>query len=154
MSDHIIKIIPTELDFCCDRETAERTAAYISSRIGSQIPGEALSVEYFLREDPAFVDCASNLESINCPFCGKTLDFGWWGEAMDLAYKSGFRHLEISLPCCGRASSLDRLSYRFDCGFSRVEFDLYNPNALPDKECIRTIEALLGTRVKIIEAHL
>ena len=154
MSDHIIKIIPTDPMFCCDEQTAERVTAYIRSRISSWFQGEPLSVEYSLHENPMFVDCASNLESITCPFCGKTLDFGWWGSAMDLANKTSFRNLEIILPCCRQASSLNCLNYDFDCGFSRVEFDLYNPASVPDSDCIHTIEELLCITVKIIKAHL
>ena len=75
MSDRIIKIISTDPMFCCDEDTAERVAAYIKSHAGSSFQGEALSLEYALREDPAFVDCASNLESIGCPSCGETLDY-------------------------------------------------------------------------------
>ena len=154
MSDHIIKIIPTDPTFCCDEESAERVVAYIKSRISSWFQGEPLSIEYSLRENPMFVDCASNLESITCPSCGKKLDFGWWGNAMDIAYKSNFRQLGIVMPCCGQDSSLDCLNYCFDCGFSRVEFDLYNPASAPDSDCIHTIEELLGITIKIIEAHL
>ena len=154
MSDHIIKIIPINPMFCCDEQTAERVTAYIKSRICSWLHGEPLSIDYFLRENPAFVDCASNLASITCPSCGKKLDFGWWGDAMDIAYKSNFRQLGIILPCCGQSSSLDSLKYYCDCGFSRVEFDLYNPAAIPDSDFIHAVEELLGTDVKIIESHL
>lgn len=154
MSDHIIKIIPIDPMFCCDEQTAERVTAYIRSRISSWLQGEPLSIEYTLRENPVFVDCASNLESIACPLCGRRLDFKWWGEAMDSAYQSNFCHLEMKLPCCGKSSSLNSLLYYFDCGFSRLEFDLYDPASIPDRECILNIEKMLGTTVKIIEAHL
>lgn len=154
MSDHIIKIIPTDPMFCCNDATAERVAAFIRSHINSWFQGKPLPLEYSIRENPMFVDCASNLESITCPSCGDKLDFRWWGDAMDLANKTNFRHLEIILPCCGRSSSLNCLKYYHDCGFSCVEFDLYNPATIQDNDCIRAIEKLLGTTVKIIEANL
>ena len=138
--------------FCCSNETADRIAAYIRDNVFFSV--QRLTVDYSVRKDPSFVDCASNLESITCPCCGKKLDFAWWGKAMDIAYKHKFRQREIVLPCCGKSSSLDSLNYYYDCGFSRVEFDLWNPVAIPDNDCIRMIEKMLGTTVKIIEAHL
>ena len=62
MSDHIIKIIPADPDFCCDEETAEHVAASVRRHIGSEFQGSPLSIAYSLREYPVFVDCGSGLE--------------------------------------------------------------------------------------------
>lgn len=148
MSDHIMKIIPTEPGY----QITESAKNEIMGFLKAKIHADQITVD--IHETPAFIDCGSNLESIACPLCGAAIDFGWWGDAMDAASESGFMNLSIKLPCCECESSLNDLQYDFPCGFSCVEFSVLNPQNDLDPECLTHIQQLMGTPVRLIHAHL
>lgn len=148
MSDHVIKIIPSDPYLRIAHERAQDALVYLKQSV------KADAVELSLRESPAFVDCGSNLESIHCPFCNELLDFGWWGDEMDRAYQSGFADLSVELPCCGKYGTLNDLTYCFPCGFSCVEFDIIDPTEDLDENVIAAIQSLLEITVRVIHAHI
>lgn len=154
MSDHVLKIIPTHPTYCCDDRIAEEITNLIKRSVELHYTEEPLLVHYQAHEHPEFVDCGSNLESITCPFCGKKLDFDWWGGAMNEAYSTEFYQLDITTPCCGKASSLNDLNYYFSCGFACCEFSIYNPKSPICRETLVEIEKLLGTSIKLIDVHI
>ena len=148
MSDTIVKLIPVSPEACADDRRASAAAQWLEGRM------KADSIRVRRWETPEFVDCGDALEEIRCPLCGGVLTFDWWGEAMDGAWKTGFRELAVTAPCCGAAVSLNDLRYRAPCGFSRLELELLNPAAPPDEETLRWLEERLGTGLRVIWAHL
>ena len=94
------------------------------------------------------------MEAIRCPHCGADL-FDWWSEQMDALYNgSGFPRLAVTLPCCGRESSLDRLIYKAPCGFACVEISLLYPRAQPDEDCLAHLRQLLGCGIRVIHSRI
>lgn len=148
MSDTIIKIIPDDLNFRITEHEAQELVEFLKSRITAD------GIKAVLHESPVFVDCGGNLQRILCPFCKSALSFDWWGQAMNAAYEHSFENLSVTLPCCGRESSLNDLHYDFPCGFSSVEFSILNPRAGLEKACFDDFQELLGTPVREIRAHI
>lgn len=148
MSDCILKIIPADPYYRVSEQNMLNILRYLKSNIkADQIDAEA-------SEAPAFVDCGGNLEKIECPLCGAVIDFDWWSDAMNASWADHFRSLSVTLPCCGRTSSLNDLRYHAPCGFSCVEFRIRNPEDEPSGECLAFIQKLLGTPVRFIREHL
>ena len=148
MSDTIIKIIPADPCFRITEHKAQELVEFLKSRIAAD------SIKAMLHESPVFVDCGGNLKRILCPFCKSALGFDWWGQAMNAAYEHSFENLSVTLPCCGRKSSLNDLRYDFPCGFSIVEFSILNPRNELKKDCFDALQELLGTSVREIHAHI
>ena len=148
MSDYIIRIIPGDPFCCIPGEELCRLAGHLGSMI------KADKIKAVTYEAPAFIDCGSNLEKIECPLCGSLLDFDWWGEAMSAAAENEFSDLSVSLPCCGGKSSLNDLRYDFPCGFACAEISILNPPDEPGEECLRYIRDRFGTAVRVIRSHM
>lgn len=148
MSDHFVKIMPKD-PFCKVAEMALQSA---KSFLEKHICCDFIEIEF--NEMPVFVDCGSNLEQISCPKCGEVLDFGWWGEAMDKAAESEFTSLEVEMPCCKNIISLNDLTYYFPCGFACCSIHIYNPKQNIEDEILDIIQSILGTCVRIVEAHI
>lgn len=148
MSDTVVKIIPTDPYRRIDGQEIQRVMAYLQSKI------KADKLEVVSNETPLFIDCGDSLETIQCPYCGETLDFDWWHGRMDAAYGTAFRNLSVKLPCCGRESSLNDLAYDFPCGFSCDAFHILNPWAELREEDLKQIQELLGISVRAVYAHI
>ena len=117
-----MKLIPSAPDFLIPEETARRLVSMLEAEVSAD------RVDVRCSPSPEFVDCGSSLEQISCPLCGAVLSFDWWGQEMSRLYKrTHFRDLTVRVPCCGLAVSLRQLRYAMPCGFSCVEFDLWNP---------------------------
>jgi hypothetical protein len=124
MSDYYYQLIPTIPAYVPDdgaRESArERFASFV---------GNAAGVTMEVWEHVEFVDCMGNFESVSCPVCGTLLDDDWWIRAMDAAYgEQGFADLRVTVPCCGAATSLNDLHYRFPQGFARFILSAFEPH--------------------------
>lgn len=148
MSDYIMKIIPADFTYSVTGEQAKRTLSFLRAMV------KANDITFLSSETPVFVDCGSNLEMIVCPCCGEQLDFGWWGEAMNIAGKEEFKNLSITMPCCGEKSTLNDLDYEFPCGFACAEFDILNPSTDFDSQILSEVEELVGCPVRVIRAHV
>lgn len=148
MSEHIVKIIPKDPYIHITEHNAQEIVNYLQAKIMAD------TIEAIMHEMPVFVDCGENLQSIFCPLCKELLNFDWWGEAMDKAYKSVFVDLIVKLPCCEKESSLNDLIYDFPCGFSSIEFDVINPSTEPDNDCIAYIQNILEISVRVIHARV
>lgn len=109
------------------------------------------SVSGRVEEQVVFVDCGENLERISCPRCHAPLTDEWWGEAMDVAYRTGFRELGVLLPCCGESCSLNDLHYDWPMGFARYVLEARNPevNGL-DAAHLQALEDTLECKLRII----
>ena len=147
MSDHIVKIIPKDVNTLIDKALVPNLLDYIRNHAVAE------AVDYAEYGAVTFIDCGSNLETIHCPNCGKVIDFGWWGEAMDTAGENAFADLHVVLPCCGSQSSLDNLEYYFPCGFAKEQIAVRNPQIEMDEKYRCEIEKIAGAELKVIEGH-
>ena len=148
MSDYIVKLIPTDPFITVSEQSIENARHYIETRVicdcvkSTSIP------------TPMFIDCGESLETITCPNCGATLDFSWWGNAMDEAYESAFSSLETILPCCKSSASLNDLEYFLPCGFARFAIEILNPLHDIGDDVIRPVESLLCVHCRVVKAHI
>ena len=148
MSDHIVKIVPKD-PFCKISQYAlEQAKRFLESRISCD------SVRAKQYDMPAFIDCGSNLNQIECPECGAELAFDWWNQAMDVASEEKFASLETKLPCCGKTASLNDLKYHFTCAFACCAVELWNPDREIGTADLACVQRLLRTEIRIIKAHI
>ena len=148
MSEHIVKIIPQNPLYKVSAPELQSVKAFLETQINCDF------IEVKSSETPAFVDCRTNLEKISCPQCGAELDFDWWGEAMDKAAEDEFISLETEIPCCKKIVSLNDLNYEFPCGFACCQICIYNPEQIMKDNIIDTVQNILGTGIRIVEAHI
>lgn len=107
MSDNKIRIISAEYDHVHDEEAVQRTVEFLNANITAD------KIYYRSYDFPEFIDCGSNLEYIKCPCCNADISFEWWGEQVDKAIENDFESLDVTMPCCGKSSSLNDLKYHF-----------------------------------------
>ncbi len=148
MSEYIVKIIPRNPFFKASTPALSSAKAFLEGQIHCD------SIAVTSSETPLFIDCGTNLEKIFCPSCGAALDFGWWGDAMDKAAEKAFLCLETEMPCCKKTISLNDLTYEFPCSFACHTICLYNPKPFRKDTILEAVQAILGTDVRLIEAHL
>lgn len=129
VSDIIYKIIPEIYDYYpADTKLIEGAVQILKM----YIKADKITWEDF--ENPAFIDCGSNFESVSCPFCEESIAINDWQEMMSLSYEeSHFNNLDILLPCCKRVSTLNNLKYQSDCGFAKFVIEILNPEYPPCK---------------------
>lgn len=147
MSDTIKKIIPCNPYSKSVKEKSEQITNYLKAVI------EAKDYELLDYDVPQFVDCGSNLEEINCPYCESALDFEWWGEAMENVSQNNFSNLTVELPCCGRECSMNGLNYNMPCGFASCEIDIADSSAEIDMDVLRGLSRIVNEELKVIIAH-
>ena len=151
MSTSYYQLIPTVPDYLPDAAVRERAR----ERFASFVP-EAEQVTAEVREHVEFVPAMGNFETVSCPACGTLLDDDWWVGAMDAAYGDrGFADLEVTLPCCGAASSLNDLQYYFPQGFARFVLSAVEPNIfdLEDGQ-VHELEGLVGCKLRKVWVHV
>ena len=148
MSDNILKIIPSSPEYVPNEDVVRRAKNYLSA-----IFPDVEKICINLSDDVRFIDQGTNWERVICPGCGIELDPAWWQEAMDSAYQNRFVNLSIQMPCCGTESSLNDLQYECPAGFARFSFEIYN--AIKDINLgeLRSLEQIVGNKLKIIWAH-
>ena len=149
MSDSIYKIIPKNPYKKVSQDKLNTAKSFIESAITCD------SVDLAITDNLEFIDCGSNLVNITCPKCGKEISFDWWNKAMDIACEDEFKKLDITLPCCGEASSLNDLRYDFKCGFAYCSINITNPETLidDDETLIESIQKILDCEINVIIAH-
>lgn len=148
MSDYYVKIIPTSPQHTIFGCAVNDAVEIVKSSVNFD------SVISNIYESPQFIDCGDGLETIKCPICGAELSFDWWGEAMNDAADTAFEDLAIMLPCCSNNSSLNDLKYHYPCGFARWDVSVLNPTTELSQECIKKIEEILNTSIRIIHSHI
>lgn len=148
MSEYVVKIIPRNPFYKGSVSALQSVKDLFERQIDCDV------IEVTSAETPVFVDCGANLEKIYCPQCGAELDFDWWGEAMGRAAEGEFMSLETEMPCCKRIVSLNDLNYEFPCGFACCLICIYNPKQFMKDDVIESVKGILGTEVRIIEAHM
>jgi hypothetical protein len=148
MSDALLRIIPADPMFV-PSDVACHSA---SMRLREALGGIEVSVR--ITDEIAFVDAGANFESIACPLCDSELDQDWWGEAVGEAAERDFEALTVTVPCCGRQTSLNDLRYEVPQGFARCIIEATNPDvdALPQR-LVDELAAILGCKLRLIWAH-
>ncbi len=121
MSYNYLHLIPTDYNYVPSSEQIQRAVSIISENPLESEPDVVIS------DNVEFVDSRSNMEAVYCPQCGLKLEWAWWGDAMDRAFKTGFRDLSIDTPCRGLATSLNDLRYVWPCGFARFRISFLSP---------------------------
>ncbi len=103
-----------------------------------------------------FADSGENFESVCCPFCHADL-MDWWGGAMDAAYSEerGFMQLSVTMPCCGKESSLNNLEYSWPQGFysAKITLGLDNSAITGEHHILESLKNVTGTSWRMIIAH-
>lgn len=150
MSDTIYKIIPQDPFYDAGvqliQASAQRLAQFLSDA----------PVNWLRYDAPVFIDCGSNLDSISCPHCGAGLPFGDWQQWMDARFDgSGFGELSVTMPCCGKVSSLNALRYSWPCGFARFALEILNPVHPPPQQALLAAAGVLPDfcGYRVIIAH-
>jgi hypothetical protein len=150
MSDNWIAIIPENPRFVPD--VAQQHSA--RDRF-AEIAPDADEIEIKVSEKVEFFDCGTNLEHIYCPCCCSEISVEWWQARMHEDYGDGFRLSQYAVPCCGVKFTLHELDYDWPQGFGQFALDAMNPNIgeLDDKYK-RELEAILGTKLRVIYQHI
>ena len=150
MSDIIYRIIPESYDYLPADERAADGAVKI---LKMYVQVDKISWKSF--ENPIFVDCGSNLETITCPFCGHNIDIYVWQEMMSTCYeRSYFNNLDVFLQCCNKETTLNNLKYQLDCGFAKFVIEILNPVEPPCKHDIYEASKCFGKlKLKMIVAE-
>ena len=149
MSDNILKLITASPTYMPNDYSIEEALTYLRQHVQS-----AESIIAIKSDSPRFIDQGANFEKIICPNCTSLIDMTWWQDAMDKAYKTGFKDLTIKTPCCGTETSLNELGYYWPAGFARLSIEIRNP-AREDiaTEIVEKVEMILATRIKKIWAY-
>jgi len=149
MSEHFVILIPTIPNFVPAREILEKG----KDLFAQFLPG-AEEIKTVVTDEITFVDQGENFERICCPGCGLGIETAWWQAAMDKAYEEKFRNLNLVTPCCGLATSLNDLDYRWPAGFARWRLSARGPEQkeIPSEQ-LQQLEQLLGTKLRQIWVH-
>lgn len=149
MSENLLRLIPEQPIFIPEIESQLTAKEFLKSLVA-----EDCQVQIEVFNEIKFIDAGTNFENIFCPVCGKEIPGEWWSAAMDEAYKSQSRQLEVEVPCCKNKSTLHHLKYNFPQGFARFVLTARNPN-IPDfdSRSVGQLEQILGCKLRLIWAH-
>jgi hypothetical protein len=149
MSHNILRIIAADPKYVPDPRQRQAGQDLLATFVGG-----SAEVRDAVEDQVVFVDCGENLDRISCPLCSVPLAKKWWFEAMEGAYRSGFRELAVTLPCCGGSCSLNDLIYDWPMGFARYILETEDPgiSGLEHRQ-LRALEEALGCRLRTIWAH-
>ncbi|MFD0854314.1 hypothetical protein ACFQ07_18895 [Actinomadura adrarensis] len=155
MSDDVLSIIPTDPRWQPERAAGERAAA-LAEELAPGVPdGVDVEIEVEWHDAITAVDCAQNLVRIGCPHCRGSIDRDWYGDLLEANVENGFATLDVEVPCCGAATSLDALDYDWPCGFARFEIAIWNPERDWFEEAdLARFADVLGHPVRQIRAHI
>jgi hypothetical protein len=132
MSDFFLSLIPDDPTYVPPVEARAQALAALRARL----PPPA-QVEAQVFDEVTFIDQGSNFEKVLCPACEEDITEHWAG-LMQAASESEFSDLSLSMPCCGRLTNLNALSYIPPAGFARFSLRAMNPNMVgcwPQRMC-------------------
>jgi hypothetical protein len=149
MSDTYLRLIPNDPYYIPPKQ-----AHSVAQEKLSQLIPKATEVTVAVYDTAQFVDQGRYFESVSCPYCGKDLN-GWWQKAMDIAYKTQFDNLAVTLPCCYKQTSLNELNYQMQAGFARFVLSVLGPQLDSDltESELEPIERLLNCKIRQIWAR-
>ncbi len=149
MSVDMLILIPTEPTYRPEPILAEQAKTLLKVFVP-----QAQEIAVQATEEVEFIATGGNLERIVCPFCQSVLDEQWWVAAMDRAYdETRFTDLTVILPCCGRVSSLNNLSYEWPTGFACFQLIARDPGKDLDDKAIEDLERVLACPLRKIWTH-
>lgn len=149
MSTNLLILIPTEPTYRPASAFAKRAQALLHTYFS-----QTAEVTASLSEKVAFIATGGNLERVLCPCCQSVLDEQWWMAAMERADdETRFTDLTVTLPCCGRVSSLNDLQYEWPTGFARFQLQIRDPTNEIDEATFQELERVLACSLKKIWAH-
>lgn len=147
MSSEFLSIIPVDPRYVPTADVQESAVAAFARMLPM-----AESIDAVMHREICFIDAGMKFETVSCPLCGCELDPVWWSDAMDAAQQNAFENLEVTLPCCDSASTLNNLTYRMPSGFARFALQAREPKLgrylTVDK--LQALESILGTPLKQI----
>lgn len=144
MSDTVKSFIPCSPDYAPTVEQADGIKK-----------GLPVGAELETTDEMQFCDAGQNFESVRCPFCYANL-MEWWGHAMDAAYSDGhgFTVLNTITPCCGRAVSLNDLTYHFPQGFCKTKITIdIDSDKTDEAGILKTLYGVTGLPWRMIVAR-
>jgi hypothetical protein len=155
VSDDVLSVIPTDPVWQPERAVGERVAA-LAEKLAPGLPdGVEVEIDVDWYDAIVAVDCGENLERIRCPHCRGCIDREWYADLLEAHAEDGFATLDVTVPCCGAATSLDALDYDWPCGFARFEIAVWNPERdwFGDED-LAAFADVLGHPVRQIRAHI
>jgi hypothetical protein len=90
-----------------------------------------------------FWDAGGNFERVVCSGCRREVPVDWWQERMSAAWDSGWRSLEVTVPCCRVSTTLNDLVYEWPQGFARWVLEIKNPGR--QLLTVEELDGLAGT---------
>ncbi|HEU5384086.1 MAG TPA: hypothetical protein VFV38_52495 [Ktedonobacteraceae bacterium] len=149
MSTNLLILIPAEPTYRPASVFAEQAQDLLKKRFP-----QTAEVSVSLFEEVEFIATGGNLERIRCPCCQSVLDEQWWIAAMERAYnETRFADLTVTLPCCGRVSSLNDLHYEWPAGFARFQLHIRDPSHEIDEATFQELERILVCSLRKIWTH-
>ena len=147
MSAEFLCVVSTNPSFAPDVDTQEAALAAFRNMFPTV---EAVKVVDF--KEIRFIDPGMRFELVACPLCKSELDQIWWGDAMCVAEKNGFKDLMVTLPCCDTSSALNKLVYKMHAGFARFLLQARDSKLRRylSVDKLQALEAILGTPLQQI----
>jgi hypothetical protein len=140
MSDHFLHIFPVERFLLPPK--AARDAAF--DLVQELFPkGQEFGLE--ADELPIFIS-DSELDVVRCPACGEEI-MDWWGEEISRWVKDRAA-VDCTTPCCGTATSIDRVDYDPPQDFVRFRIEIMRPGRLIEAADVEAIARALGAPVR------
>lgn len=149
MSDHVLRLVPKEIQFQPELASARSAQTLVRSFFP-----EAREVHFSYYDAVSFIDAGENWEGVRCPACGADAE-SWWGDSMSTAAEAEFASLATQAPCCGASVQLSELSYAWPVAFGRFVMEVLNPNATsltPERSA--KLSELLGCPLLTINARI
>jgi hypothetical protein len=155
MSDFYISVIPTDVNWQPTTEAAQQAEAFVRAAFpdpdGMQ---QDITVEF--HDHITAIDAGQSLHRITCPRCAQEISVDWYADLLEQT-EGEFDTLDVTVPCCHTALTLDTLTYDWPCGFARFEIAVANP-VRPNYEFttdeLATLATILGHPVRQILAHI
>ena len=149
MSDYYQTFVSVDMDWQPTKDSAAEAVRWLWS-MASQT--ESIKAEFLDRID--YVDPVCNWDGARCPACGKRVSDDWFGDTMIDWYKSEARPMNIVMPCCDTASTLDALDFISPAAFTRFRLEMMNSWVVISEAQIQQLEKILGTELRKIWTHI
>jgi len=155
MSDHVLKIVPTDRRYV----PAPETHASALKLLLQLAPGEMPEVR--ASEKLLYIDAGEALEWIVCPKCRSRLNVledphqEWCWAIEKQVSQQGVESVTVTVPCCKTSVPFGELDFE-DGAIARFELVIWNPDVdeyqLPDSSMAQ-LEKALGCALKQVWAH-
>lgn len=153
MSDHHVVVIPSEPNLI----PAPEQITALKTLLWQWMP-DAEEIIEDVSDSIQFRDCGENFEYVACPACEQHLTIEQWHLLMDQDYdlQHGFQLKPCSMPCCSATTTVNRLVYAFQQGFSRFMLTAVNArqNGFITEQQKSDLQQILGCEPVIIYRHI